>query len=430
MHYYYSPGIHPPPATSLHSPHVYVHVVPVDQVQQGRLGLALSKMLPKEGVEPSGPASNVKEYQQQQQQQHRARHDSSDSGEIKMQEREEGTVTCSNPHRLHLGDSSSRHRETDVEQSLPQTAQDAPPGVDELAAAEGRETPGLGVSLSESMENGRAAATFAATAADVGDADAGDCGHHGEGEDGFEVNEDVVTDFKYDYKEAICLDLSRAGGVAAVATTDSSTPGAATPVDVAAGASGKGGARHGANPKVGGTNTDTNTNTAPSTGGVEASERTKPSRNEMDMSVSGKNDMRRFSAAVAATATDNDANHPAPPVIGLSRRKAPMTPAVRYLMEAMCTDLQCCGECFVPHFRAGQTLVRFCGFVPFAVDEGLDEETRRFMEGENAYGIGGGGEAYGRGIGLPGIAWASSMASLVEISTLTSDESFDCGGVR
>lgn len=53
--------------------------------------------------------------------------------------------------------------------------------------------------------------------------------------------------------------------------------------------------------------------------------------------------------------------------VGFSRRKAPIAPALRYLMEVMCTDLVACGECFMPDDRAGQTLVRFCGFVPIEV---------------------------------------------------------------
>ena len=52
---------------------------------------------------------------------------------------------------------------------------------------------------------------------------------------------------------------------------------------------------------------------------------------------------------------------------GFSRRKAPIAPALRYLMEVMCTDLIACGECFVPDDSTGQTLVRFCGFVPIEV---------------------------------------------------------------
>lgn len=111
--------------------------------------------------------------------------------------------------------------------------------------------------------------------------------------------------------------------------------------------------------------------------------------------------------------------------IGFSRRKAPIAPAVRYMMEVMCTDLVACGECFVLDNRAGQTLVRFCGFVPIEVDEAVDGETSRFMEGYY-----GGHEAYGRGVGLPGIAWATARPTVVEISTLTSDASFDSGGKR
>lgn len=335
----------------------------------------------------------------------------------------------SNPRRLRLGDSSSRLLRPDVAKGPPQAAEEGSPAADATATAEGGVEPG--VNLSESMENGRgtaavaaAAVTPAATTSVFDDPDAGECGH-GDGEDLFEVNEDNATGFKYDYKEAICLDLSRAGGVA------QSTPGG----DVATDPSRKGGAHPGANQAVV-NRTGTGTNVVASTGG----EQPATNQNPMDMSVSGKNDMRRFTDAVAATtaAADGDgdgASRAAPSAVGLSRRKAPMTPAVRYIMEAMCTDLQCCGECFVPHFRASQTLVRFCGFAPFAVDEGLDEETRRFMEGKSAYdtaksGGADAGEAYGRGIGLPGIAWASSMASLVEISTLTSDGSFDSGGVR
>ncbi|CAN0178705.1 unnamed protein product [Ectocarpus sp. 4 AP-2014] len=151
------------------------------------------------------------------------------------------------------------------------------------------------------------------------------------------------------------------------------------------------------------------------------------------MSVRGQEDIKRFSAAVAATAADNTTLAPSDGGL-LPCRKAPITPAVRYLMEAICIDLVACGECFVPHFRARHTLVRFCGFIPPEVREGLDKQTRRFMEGEDVCdavdGNVTGGEAYGRGIGLPGIAWATARAALVELSTLTSDASFDCGGVR
>lgn len=333
---------------------------------------------------------------------------------------------CSTPRGLYLGDSS-------LLKSPPQAAEEGP-ATDEIATAEG--SSGLGVSFSESMENGRAsAATSAAKAAVLDDPDAGDCGN-GDGEDWFEADKDTTTDFKYDYKEAICLDLSRAGGVAAVATQ--STPGATSPVDDS-GASRHEEALHNSsssgNQAINGIDTDTDI--IASTGGEETPKgrRAAANPNPVDMSVRGEYEMRRFTAAVAATADATaDATPARSSAVGLSRRKAPMTPAVRYLLEAMCTDLQCCGECFVPHFRASQTLVRFCGFVPFEVDEGLDDETRHFMEGEHAHdasnGNADGGEAYGRGIGLPGIAWASARATLVEVSALTSDDSFDCGGAR
>lgn len=109
--------------------------------------------------------------------------------------------------------------------------------------------------------------------------------------------------------------------------------------------------------------------------------------------------------------------------VGFSRRKAPIAPALRYLMEVMCTDLIACGECFVPDDKAGQTLVRYCGFVPIEVDEALDWETSHFLGDDHE-------EAYGRGVGLPGIAWAASKPRVVEISTLTTDLSFDTGGKR
>lgn len=107
----------------------------------------------------------------------------------------------------------------------------------------------------------------------------------------------------------------------------------------------------------------------------------------------------------------------------LSRRKAPIAPAVQYIMEVMCTDLVACGECFVPDTGTGQTLVRLGGFVPTAAHDALDGETSRFMEGPDD-------EAYGRGVGLPGMAWATSKTKVVEISTLTTDSSFDSGGDR
>eukprot|EP00903_Cladosiphon_okamuranus_P015025 g13902.t1 len=149
-------------------------------------------------------------------------------------------------------------------------------------------------------------------------------------------------------------------------------------------------------------------------------------------------DERFFEAVVAATASTNmtaaspTPNDRYPSLVGRSRfasRKAPMTPAVRYIMQAMCTDLVACGECFVPDFMAGQTLVRFCGFVPFRLtNDSSDAERRRFLGGAP---LGDGeGEAYGRGVGLPGLAWQASKPSVVEISALTSDASFDCGGTR
>lgn len=101
-----------------------------------------------------------------------------------------------------------------------------------------------------------------------------------------------------------------------------------------------------------------------------------------------------------------------------------VAPAVRYLMEVMCTDLVACGECFVPDDDAGQTLVPSGAFVPVGTDEAvMDEETSRYMERSH-------GEVYGRGVGLPGIAWASARGTLVEISTLANDASFDAAGDR
>lgn len=57
------------------------------------------------------------------------------------------------------------------------------------------------------------------------------------------------------------------------------------------------------------------------------------------------------------------------------------------------------------------------------VDEALDWETSHFLGDDHD-------EAYGRGVGLPGIAWAASKPRVVEISTLTTDLSFDGGGKR
>lgn len=221
-------------------------------------------------------------------------------------------------------------------------------------------------------------------------------------------------DVTYDHKEAICLDLSRAAGAAAVPLRGVGTS-----------TSSNGDRRKETGRKMATTSMATTSN--------DNVGRVPTTRDSiMDMSMRGQEDIKRFSAAVAATTADNTTR--APSDAGLPCKKAPITPAVRYLMEAMCVDLVACGECFVPHFRARHTLVRFCGFVPFEVREGLDKETRRFMEGEDVCddvdGNVTGGEAYGRGIGLPGIAWATSRATLVELSTLTSDASFDCGGVR
>lgn len=227
-------------------------------------------------------------------------------------------------------------------------------------------------------------------------------------------------DVAYDHKEAICLDLSRAAGVAAVPLRGAGTP-TASHSDLRKERGRETVTQTGGN-RMDTTSNNDNVGTVPTT-----------RDNIMDMSVRGQEDITRFSAAVAATAADNTTLAPSDAGL-LPRRKAPITPAVRYLMEAMCIDLVACGECFVPHFRARHTLVRFCGFIPPEVREGLDKETRRFMEGEDVCGaVGGnvtGGEAYGRGIGLPGIAWATARATLVEVSTLTSDASFDCGGVR
>ncbi|CAN0357582.1 unnamed protein product, partial [Ectocarpus sp. 8 AP-2014] len=220
-------------------------------------------------------------------------------------------------------------------------------------------------------------------------------------------------DVAYDHKEAICLDLSRAAGVTAVPLRGAGTP-TASSSDC---------------------RKETGRETVTQIGGTSMDTGTVPTTrdNIMDMSVRGQEDIRRFSAAVAATAADSTTLAPSDAGL-LPRRKAPITPAVRYLMEAMCLDLVACGECFVPHFRARHTLVRFCGFTPPEVREGLDKQTRRFMEGEDVCdavdGNVTGGEAYGRGIGLPGIVWATARATLVELSTLTSDASFDCGGVR
>eukprot|EP00904_Undaria_pinnatifida_P002892 jgi/Undpi1/12603/HiC_scaffold_6.g02272.m1 len=57
------------------------------------------------------------------------------------------------------------------------------------------------------------------------------------------------------------------------------------------------------------------------------------------------------------------------------------------------------------------------------VDEALDWETSQFVGDDH-------GEAYGRGVGLPGIAWAAAKARVVNISTLTGDPSFNAGGRR
>ncbi|CBN77429.1 HPP family protein [Ectocarpus siliculosus] len=227
-------------------------------------------------------------------------------------------------------------------------------------------------------------------------------------------------DVAYDHKEAICLDLSRAAGVAAVPLRGAGTP-------TASSSDWRNETVRETVTQAGGTRMDTSSNN----NDVGAVPTTRD--NIMDMSVRGQEDIKRFSAAVAATAADSTTLAPSSAGL-LPRRKAPITPAVRYLMEAMCVDLVACGECFVPHFRARHTLVRFCGFIPPEVREGLDKQTRRFMGGEDVCdavdGNVTGGEAYGRGIGLPGIAWATARATLVELSTLTSDASFDCGGVR
>ncbi|CAN0358147.1 unnamed protein product [Ectocarpus sp. 12 AP-2014] len=229
-------------------------------------------------------------------------------------------------------------------------------------------------------------------------------------------------DVAYDHKEAICLDLSRAAGVTAVPLRGAGTP-TASSSDCR-----KETGRETVT-QIGSTTMDTTSNN----NNVGTALTTRD--NIMDMSVREQEDIKRFSAAVLVAATAADNTTLAPLDAGLLPcRKAPITPAVRYLMEAMCIDLVACGECFVPHFRARHTLVRFCGFIPPEVREGLDKQTRRFMEGEDVcdaiHGNMTGGEAYGRGIGLPGIAWATARAALVELSTLTSDAAFDCGGVR
>ncbi|CAM9651116.1 unnamed protein product [Ectocarpus sp. 13 AM-2016] len=227
-------------------------------------------------------------------------------------------------------------------------------------------------------------------------------------------------DVAYDHKEAICLDLSRAAGVTAVPLRGAGTP-TASSSDCR-----KETGRETVT-QIGGNSMDTTSNN------INAGTVPTTRDNIMDMSVRGQEDIKRFSAAVAATAADNTTLTPSDAGL-LPCRKTPITPAVRYLMEAMCVDLVACGECFVPHFRARHTLVRFCGFIPPEVREGLAKQTRRFMEGEDVCdAIDGnvtGGEAYGRGIGLPGIAWATARAALVELSTLTSDAAFDCGGAR
>lgn len=156
-----------------------------------------------------------------------------------------------------------------------------------------------------------------------------------------------------------------------------------------------------------------------------------PSRKSsgLDVSAKGTNQEERKSDSPDSPSDGGGDPESGPPVVRpsvvgkFSRRKAPIAPACRYLMEVMCTDLVACGECYVPDNRNGQTLVRFCSFVPIGVDEALDGETSRFMEES-------GGEAYGRGVGLPGLAWSIQRTSVVTISSLTSDLSFDSGGKR
>lgn len=93
-------------------------------------------------------------------------------------------------------------------------------------------------------------------------------------------------------------------------------------------------------------------------------------------------------------------------------------------MEVLCNDLVACGECYVPDDKDGQTLIRYCGFVPIEVDEAVDYELSRFMQGDPV------DLAYRRGVGLPGKAWASSRVKMVELLSLKNDPYFDAGGKR
>lgn len=162
---------------------------------------------------------------------------------------------------------------------------------------------------------------------------------------------------------------------------------------------------------------------SPAAGASRERERRSKPLGEIKMELKGANRTRGLGSMPRFPSFGSNAASGSNLAVGFSRRKAPIAPALRYLMEVMCTDLIACGECFVPDDKAGQTLVRYCGFVPIEVDEALDWETSHFLGDDHD-------EAYGRGVGLPGIAWAASKPRVVEISTLTTDLSFDTGGKR
>lgn len=112
-----------------------------------------------------------------------------------------------------------------------------------------------------------------------------------------------------------------------------------------------------------------------------------------------------------------------PSGVPFSRRKIPISNPVSYLMEAMSTDLKACGESFVPDKMAGQTLVLLGRSVPIRIDEALDHEMMAFMEAPSK-------EAYTRGVGLPGLAWARARPEMVKLSELDRDGFFTSGGPR
>lgn len=112
-----------------------------------------------------------------------------------------------------------------------------------------------------------------------------------------------------------------------------------------------------------------------------------------------------------------------PNTVQFSRRKAPIAPAVSYLMEVMCTDLVACGECFVPDAGEGHTLVSFERSVPIRIDEALDLETTAYMEAHDS-------ATYRLGVGLPGFAWSSGKVVVKELLMLVRDQTLDAGGER